>query len=185
MSTFGGDSWAREAQYRKRRVDDLVVDGIDGSSYKKLSTGKFACLICPHNPILDTPLMLSMHIQGSRHRAAEARLKERELVKQNEINKRIALSDCSTDSAKSRIPTRVSVSSRRGSSSNSNHIFKSVERENSSSQLLVGSAIAMGGGSEMKTLSLTLMKKIQMSVLLDKLRGIMSKKLLLIKVWLH
>nr|DAD37163.1 TPA_asm: hypothetical protein HUJ06_007804 [Nelumbo nucifera] len=71
MSVFGGDSWAREAQHRKRRVDDLLLQGVkhnkfnhDGSdvssSYKKLSNGKFACLVCPNNPILDSPLMLSV-----------------------------------------------------------------------------------------------------------------------------
>lgn len=39
MNMFGGDSWAREAQHRKRRVDDLLLDGIITSSYKKLSNG--------------------------------------------------------------------------------------------------------------------------------------------------
>ncbi|XP_028765868.1 sodium channel modifier 1-like [Neltuma alba] len=101
MSVFGGDSWAREAQYRKRRVDDLLVEGINGSAFKKLANGKYACLVCPHNPILDTPLMLSMHNKGSRHLAAASRLKERDLMKQNEINKRIALSASSADTAKS------------------------------------------------------------------------------------
>ena len=60
MSVFGGDSWAREAQHRKRKVEDLMVEGLDASSYKKLSTGKFACLLCANNPILDSPLMLSV-----------------------------------------------------------------------------------------------------------------------------
>ncbi|KAJ6716659.1 SODIUM CHANNEL MODIFIER 1, partial [Salix koriyanagi] len=59
MSVFGGDSWAREAQFRKRRVDDLVIDGLDGSSYRKLSSGKYACLVCPHNPVLESLLVLS------------------------------------------------------------------------------------------------------------------------------
>ncbi|CAK9150796.1 unnamed protein product [Ilex paraguariensis] len=34
-----------------------------------------------------------MHVKGSRHRVAESKLKERELSRQDEINKRIALSD--------------------------------------------------------------------------------------------
>ncbi|XP_015874249.3 uncharacterized protein LOC107411215 isoform X3 [Ziziphus jujuba] len=102
MSVFGGDNWAREAQQRKRRVEDVVADGLDASSYKKLSNGKFACLLCSHSPVLDSPLMLSMHCKGSRHRAAESRLKERELARQNEMNKRIALSDSSGGTAKSR-----------------------------------------------------------------------------------
>lgn len=104
---FGGDSWAREAQYRKRRVDDLILDALpvpndnnasssSSSSYKKLPSGKFACLVCPHNPVLDSPLMLSMHIKGSRHSSAEAVLKERELERQHEMNKRIALSQISS-----------------------------------------------------------------------------------------
>nr|GMD09901.1 sodium channel modifier 1-like [Ipomoea batatas] len=97
MSVFGGDSWAREAQHRKRRVDDLVIGSIgaaaSSSAYKKLSSGKFACLICPRNPVLDTALVLSAHLKGSRHRAAESRLKEKELARQDEISKRIALSE--------------------------------------------------------------------------------------------
>ncbi|CAL5329205.1 unnamed protein product [Camellia sinensis] len=127
MSVFGGDGWVREAQYRKRRVDDLVVEGLETSSYRKLSSGKYACLVCPHNPILDTPLMLSdlllhrrtaldfdaprplefMHIKGSRHRVAESRLKEKQQVIQDEINKRIALSECSSGAAKSSTSTQV------------------------------------------------------------------------------
>ncbi|RWV87146.1 hypothetical protein GW17_00050896, partial [Ensete ventricosum] len=66
MSTYGGDNWAREAHHRKRRVDDLMLTSSSPSrdasspSFKKLSNGKYACLVCPHNPILDTPLMLSV-----------------------------------------------------------------------------------------------------------------------------
>lgn len=93
MSVFGGDSWAREAQHRKRRVDDLLLDGIDASSYKKVSNGKFACLICPKNPILDTLIMLSTHVKGSCHRTAAMRFRDRGLARREEVNKRIALSD--------------------------------------------------------------------------------------------
>ena len=60
MSVYGGDSWAREAQHRKRKVDDLMIERIDSSIYKKLSSGKFACLVCPTNPVLDSPTMLSV-----------------------------------------------------------------------------------------------------------------------------
>ncbi|XP_022763345.1 sodium channel modifier 1-like [Durio zibethinus] len=101
MSVFGGDSWGREAQYRKRRIDEVVIEGVDDSSYKKLSSGKYACLVCPHNPIFDTPLMLSMHCKGSRHRAAESKMKEKELMRLDEINKRIALSNTPTSSVNS------------------------------------------------------------------------------------
>ncbi|KAL3843938.1 hypothetical protein ACJIZ3_001341 [Penstemon smallii] len=94
MSVYGGDSWAREAQYRKRRVDDLIMEGVEASAYKKLSNGKFACLVCPNNPVLDTPTILSTHVNGSRHRLAESRRKDKELAKQEEMNKRIAMSNC-------------------------------------------------------------------------------------------
>lgn len=67
MSVYGGDSWGREAQYRKRRVDDLLVEGLDlhASKCKKLASGKFLCLLCPNNPLLDSPLMLSVSIPTS------------------------------------------------------------------------------------------------------------------------
>ncbi|KAF7126457.1 hypothetical protein RHSIM_Rhsim11G0168800 [Rhododendron simsii] len=105
----------------KRRVDDLAVEGIESSSYRKLSSGKYACLICPHNPVLDTPLMLSvsstiigslsafifqMHIKGSRHCAAKSKLKEKELAIQDEVNKRIALSECSASTIATGTSTR-------------------------------------------------------------------------------
>ncbi|KZV58758.1 sodium channel modifier 1-like [Dorcoceras hygrometricum] len=93
MSVFGGESWAREAQHRKRRVDDLLLDGIDAASYKKLSNGKFACLICPQNPILDTLIMLSTHVKHSCHRTAAMRFRDRELARREEVNKRVAFSD--------------------------------------------------------------------------------------------
>ncbi|KAI3497340.1 hypothetical protein L1887_39883 [Cichorium endivia] len=105
MSVFGGDSWGREAQYRKRRVDDLLLDAAVGhSSYRKLPSGKYACLVCPHNPVLDTPLMLSMHVKARRHVDAEMRLKQREEERQYEMNKRITLSlDSSTSMSKTSI----------------------------------------------------------------------------------
>lgn len=81
-------------------MDDLALEQLNGSSYKKLSGGKYACLVCPHSPILDSPLMLSVHIKGSHHRAAESKLKEKELMRQDEMNKRIALSDSFSGSAK-------------------------------------------------------------------------------------
>ncbi|KAF8034179.1 hypothetical protein BT93_C0453 [Corymbia citriodora subsp. variegata] len=101
MSVYGGDSWAREAQHRKRRVDDLAVEGLDASSYKKLSSGKFACLVCPRAPVLDSALMLTMHCKGSRHRDALSRLKETELKKKDEIDKRMAMSECTVSTGTS------------------------------------------------------------------------------------
>ncbi|KAK9109133.1 hypothetical protein Sjap_017193 [Stephania japonica] len=100
MSVFGGDSWGREAQHRKRRVDDLIADSLTNSTpFKKLSNGKYACLVCPNNPIFDSSLMLSIHKKGARHVATELRWKEKELAKQQEINKRIALSCDAIDTA--------------------------------------------------------------------------------------
>ncbi|XP_062177945.1 uncharacterized protein LOC133882745 isoform X2 [Alnus glutinosa] len=99
MSVFGGDSWAREGQQRKRRVEDLALEQLDGSSYKRLPSGKYACLICPNSPIIDSPLMFSMHCKGSSHRNAELKIKEQELMRHDEINKRIALSGSSTGTA--------------------------------------------------------------------------------------
>ncbi|KAF8769538.1 hypothetical protein HU200_006576 [Digitaria exilis] len=95
MSAFGGDSWARDAQQRKRRLDDLMLPASSPSmpdSFRRLPNGKLACLVCPHRPVLDSPLMLSMHNKGARHIAAESRLREKELSKKHEINKRLALS---------------------------------------------------------------------------------------------
>ncbi|KAK9988337.1 hypothetical protein SO802_028576 [Lithocarpus litseifolius] len=40
-----------------------------------------------------------MHTKGSRHRAAESKLKETELRRQDKINKQVALSDSSTGTA--------------------------------------------------------------------------------------
>lgn len=111
MSVFGGDSWAREAQHRKRRVEDLMIEGIESSAYKKLSNGKFSCLICPTNPVLDSPIMLSAHMRGSRHRAAELRRKDRELAKQEEVKKILALSDCVSAKAAANASTKQSKTS--------------------------------------------------------------------------
>lgn len=46
-------------------------------------------------------------MKGSSHRAAESRLRERELRRQTEINKRIALSGC--DTATSRTLTSIQL----------------------------------------------------------------------------
>ena len=51
MSVFGGDSWGREAQHRKRRLDDLLLEElVDGSSYKKLSMANTPALFAPTLP---------------------------------------------------------------------------------------------------------------------------------------
>ncbi|KAL0356794.1 UNVERIFIED_CONTAM: Sodium channel modifier 1 [Sesamum calycinum] len=100
MSVFGGDSWAREAHYRKRRVDDLIIEGVEASAYKKLPNGKFACIICPNNPVLDTPIMLSAHVNGSRHRAAELSVKIENWLCKKRLISDWHYSDCVNTKAK-------------------------------------------------------------------------------------
>ncbi|XP_047253843.1 uncharacterized protein LOC107845784 [Capsicum annuum] len=82
-----------------------MVDSIHSSTCKKLYSGKLACFVCPHRPVLDPPP--PVHVKGSSHRAAESRLRERELRRQTEINKRIALSGC--DTATSRTLTSIQL----------------------------------------------------------------------------
>jgi len=66
MSVFGGDNWARDAQQRKRRLDDLMLPAPASSSpstpesFRRLPNGKLACLVFPNRPVLDSPLMLSV-----------------------------------------------------------------------------------------------------------------------------
>ena len=50
------------------------------------------------SPLIEKSFCMQMHRKGSRHRAAESRFKERELRRQDEIKKRIALSDGSIGS---------------------------------------------------------------------------------------
>ncbi|GLJ48603.1 hypothetical protein SUGI_1025540 [Cryptomeria japonica] len=96
MSVYGGDSWAPEAYCRKRRIDLLLSNQLDESHSHKLPNGKYVCLVCSNRPVLDTVSMLTMHNQGARHQAAASKLKEKEVSKQEEITKRIALSETST-----------------------------------------------------------------------------------------
>lgn len=95
MSVYGGDSWAADAHSRKRRIDLLLSDqlGSKSQSHRKLANGQFVCRVCPNRPVLDTLPMLTMHNQGARHQAAASKLKEKEIRIQEEINKRIALSE--------------------------------------------------------------------------------------------
>ncbi|XP_024382015.1 uncharacterized protein [Physcomitrium patens] len=95
MSTYGGDSWVPEAMHRKHQVDQLLGDvhQLDrySNQWRHLSNGRFACLICPHHPVLDTFPMLIMHRKGAKHQAAAVKHEEKDLRLQNEIQKRIAL----------------------------------------------------------------------------------------------
>jgi hypothetical protein len=62
MSTYGGDSWVPEAMHRKHQVDQLLADVHHlerySNQWRRLSNGRFACLVCPHRPVLDTFPML-------------------------------------------------------------------------------------------------------------------------------
>lgn len=76
---------------RKRRIDLLLSERLDEGHSHRLANGKYVCLICPSRPVVDTLPMLTMHNQGARHQAAASKLKEKEISKQEEIQKRIAL----------------------------------------------------------------------------------------------
>lgn len=83
---------------RKRRIDLLLSERLDEAHSQRLANGKYACLICPSRPVVDTLPMLTMHNQGARHQAAALKLKEKEISKQEEIQKRIALYEPSVTS---------------------------------------------------------------------------------------
>lgn len=83
---------------RKRRIDLLLSERLDEAHSQRLANGKYACLICPSRPVMDTLPMLTMHNQGARHQAAALKLKEKEISKQEEIQKRIALYEPSVTS---------------------------------------------------------------------------------------
>eukprot|EP00002_Diphylleia_rotans_P022085 TRINITY_DN4317_c0_g1_i7.p1 TRINITY_DN4317_c0_g1~~TRINITY_DN4317_c0_g1_i7.p1 ORF type:complete len:306 (+),score=61.58 TRINITY_DN4317_c0_g1_i7:116-1033(+) len=81
MSTYGGDSWAAEANLRHRRVVSLLGESVPDGEYVRLSNGKFSCSICRHRPIFDTLQMLSVHRDGKKHMA--------ELLNRNEEQSRL------------------------------------------------------------------------------------------------
>lgn len=95
MSTYGGDSWVPEAMHRKHQVDQLLADVHHlerySNQWRRLSNGRFACLVCPHPPVLDTFPMLIVHRKGEKHQAASVKHEERDFRLQNEIQKRAAL----------------------------------------------------------------------------------------------
>nr|GMD05088.1 sodium channel modifier 1-like [Ipomoea batatas] len=55
MSVFGGDSWAREAQHRKRRVDDLVIGSIGGALVLRLQEALLRQIRMPCLPSQSRP----------------------------------------------------------------------------------------------------------------------------------
>ncbi|KAK7099072.1 hypothetical protein V1264_003264 [Littorina saxatilis] len=57
---------------RRRRIKELFAEDIPEDEAKLLCNGRFACLVCNHNPIFDTVNMLMVHRQGKKHAAGEA-----------------------------------------------------------------------------------------------------------------
>lgn len=64
----GDDHCALRLQ-KKHRVTDLLAEDIPADEASKTRSGRFACLVCPHNPVLDTMAMLTLHRQGKKHLA--------------------------------------------------------------------------------------------------------------------
>eukprot|EP00897_Mesotaenium_endlicherianum_P009141 jgi/Mesen1/8255/ME000445S07402 len=91
MSTYGGDSWLPEIQLRGRRQEELFLSQVPKSEAIMTSSGKLACLVCPHRPVVDSAHMLHVHRQGRRHLAALDELRARERHLAEEVDKRVAL----------------------------------------------------------------------------------------------
>ncbi|XP_059168535.1 sodium channel modifier 1-like [Physella acuta] len=52
---------------RKRRIKELLSEDIPADEAKLLCNGRFACTVCPHNPIFDTVNILNVHRNGKKH----------------------------------------------------------------------------------------------------------------------
>lgn len=64
----GDDHCALRIQ-KKQRVTDLFAEDIPADEASQTRSGRFVCLVCPHNPVLDTMAMLVLHRQGKKHLA--------------------------------------------------------------------------------------------------------------------
>ncbi|CAB4036551.1 Hypothetical predicted protein [Paramuricea clavata] len=62
----GDDHCALRLQ-KKQRVAELFAEDIPADEVNQTRSGKYICLVCPHNPVLDTMPMLSIHRQGRKH----------------------------------------------------------------------------------------------------------------------
>ncbi|XP_006900171.1 PREDICTED: sodium channel modifier 1 [Elephantulus edwardii] len=62
-----GDDWSQLNVLKKRRVGDLLANYIPEDEALMLRDGRFACSICPHQPVLDTLTMLTAHRAGRKH----------------------------------------------------------------------------------------------------------------------
>ncbi|XP_071852583.1 uncharacterized protein [Apostichopus japonicus] len=58
---------------KKRRVEELLSQDIPEDEANLTKNGRFACLVCPRCPVLDTIEMLCVHRGGKRHKSFEER----------------------------------------------------------------------------------------------------------------
>ncbi|KAL6076882.1 Dynein heavy chain, variant 3 [Balamuthia mandrillaris] len=73
MSTYGGDSFVPEAIQRDKRVKDLFRGELskhNKGEVRKDRNGRYVCLVCPTNPLLDTMAMFYIHQKGRKHQEA-------------------------------------------------------------------------------------------------------------------
>lgn len=79
MSTHGAHGSAlvgrADAQIAdRRRVEALLSAGIPAEEVRVTRVGQFVCTVCPHQPVLETMVMLATHRGGRKHREfADAR----------------------------------------------------------------------------------------------------------------
>ncbi|PIK41836.1 putative sodium channel modifier 1-like [Apostichopus japonicus] len=62
---------------KKRRVEELLSQDIPEDEANLTKNGRFACLVCPRCPVLDTIEMLCVHRGGKRHKSLEERFLEK------------------------------------------------------------------------------------------------------------
>ncbi|ELT87453.1 hypothetical protein CAPTEDRAFT_223183 [Capitella teleta] len=67
--------------HEKRRVADLMAEGIPEDEAFLMKNGRFACTVCQHRPVFDTVVVLGIHRGGKKHQASveHQKMKQREL----------------------------------------------------------------------------------------------------------
>ncbi|OEL35554.1 hypothetical protein BAE44_0003427 [Dichanthelium oligosanthes] len=98
MGVLGGDSWALDAQKRKRHLDELMLPALASSSRSTPETLK------------RLPYGWQMYSEGARHMVVESRMSDKDLSKQQEINKKLALSSDASILGKEKLIIRKSNS---------------------------------------------------------------------------
>ncbi|KAJ8048884.1 Sodium channel modifier 1 [Holothuria leucospilota] len=63
-----GDDFSELNIIKKRRVEELLSRDIPDDEAHLMKNGRFACLVCSHQPVLDTVEMLCVHRDGKRHK---------------------------------------------------------------------------------------------------------------------